>query len=277
MPVMRLKEADIYYESTGDGNPPLVFIHGFTCDHTDWDFQVKHLSRTNRVITCDLRGHGQPTGARLSVTIEDMARDTASLLKLLGVRDAILIGHSMGCRVVLETGLQNPKLVAGVVFVDGSQQVRGNPADAAETFRKALESTGFPAYARSNFGGMFFGDYDVSLKDRIIARALRLNPEFGISLRSNFAGWDATRAEKALSELKVPLLAIQSTGVDAKGERYSLKKGETTPWLDMVKRLVPSSRIEILPGHGHFVMLEATDPVNELIALFAAQFRHSTV
>jgi pimeloyl-ACP methyl ester carboxylesterase len=271
MPVLHLKEADIYYESTGNVNPPLVFIHGFTCDHTDWDFQVKRLSGTNRVITIDLRGHGQSTGDKPGCTIEDMARDTVSLLNSLNVRDAILIGHSMGCRVCLETPMQNPKLVAGVVLVDGSYQVRGNPADVAETMRKALEKTGYPAYARDTFGGMFFGDYDVALKNHAVARALKLDPEFGISLRSSFAGYDASKMEPSLAALKVPLLVIQSTGVDAKSERYSLKKGDTNPWLDMVKRLVPSSRIEILPGRGHFVMLEAPDAVNELIASFAAQ------
>jgi pimeloyl-ACP methyl ester carboxylesterase len=276
MPIMHLKEVkevDIYYESTGIGNPPLVFIHGFTCDHSDWDFQVKRLSDTNRVIACDLRGHGQSTGGKPCCTIEDLARDTANLLEALDIRNAILIGHSMGCRVCLEIPMQYPKLVAGVVLVDGSHQVRGNPSDAAETMKKALEKTGYPAYARNTFGGMFFGDYDASLKNHAVERALKLDPEFGIGLRSSFAGWDATRMERELSELKVPLLLIQSTGVDAKGERYSLKKGDTNPWLDMVKRFVPSSTIEILPGHGHFIMLEAPDATSELIASFAAQFR----
>jgi len=50
MPVMHLKEANIYYESTGTGKPPLIFIHGFTCDHSDWDFQVKALSGASQVV-----------------------------------------------------------------------------------------------------------------------------------------------------------------------------------------------------------------------------------
>jgi pimeloyl-ACP methyl ester carboxylesterase len=273
MPVMHLKEADIYFESTGDGDPPVVFVHGFTCDHSDWDFQAERFSGTNRVITCDLRGHGQSTGGKQGCTIEDMARDTGRLLESLTIRNAVLVGHSMGCRVCLETAVRYPKVAAGVVFVDGSHQVRGNPANSAETFRKALEKTGFPDYARSNFAGMFFSDYDVSLKNRIIDRALKLNPDFGIGLRSNFAGWDAMRMESSLATLKAPLLVIQSTGVNEKGERYSLKEGETTPWLDLVRRLVPSARIEILPGHGHFVMLEAPEETGDLIVNFATQFR----
>ena len=267
---MRLKEADIYYESTGIGAPPLVFIHGFTCDHSDWDFQVKRLSSTNQVVTCDLRGHGQSTGDRQDCTIEDLAQDTGNLLKSLSLREAVLIGHSMGCRVALETYLQNPHLVAGIAFVDGSQRGKGNPKDAVETVRSAIEKIGYPAYARNTFANMFFGDYDVSLKDRIIDRALRLNPEFGIGLRSNFAGWDAAKMETALLKLKVPLLLIQSTGINASNERYSLKKGETTSWTDLVKSIVPTALIEIIPGHGHFIMLEDPDGTNELIASFTA-------
>jgi pimeloyl-ACP methyl ester carboxylesterase len=275
MPIMRLKEADIYYESTGTGKPPLIFIHGFTCDHSDWDFQVKHLSARNQIVTCDLRGHGQSTGNRLGCTIEDLARDTGSLLSSLNVRNAVLIGHSMGCRVALETYLRNPQLIAGIILVDGSQMGTGNPRDAVETARNAIEKMGYPSYARSLFANTFFGDYDVSLKNRIIERALRMNPEFAISLRSNFAGWDAAKMETALSDLKVPLLLIQSTGLNESLERFSLKKGDTTPYLDLVRRLVPTARIEVLPGHGHFIMLEAPDVTSKLIASFAAQLKKS--
>jgi pimeloyl-ACP methyl ester carboxylesterase len=270
---MTLPDAAIYYESTGGGKPPLVFIHGFTCDHTDWHFQVKRLSSTNRVVTCDLRGHGRSTGGKPGVTIEDQARDMGNLLNTLKIRDAILIGHSMGCRVCLETGRQNPGLVAGIVFVDGSQRGKGDPTEAVASIKKAAEGGGYPAYMRNTFAGMFFGKYDVSFKNRIIERALALNPDFGISLRSNFAGWDAAKMEPALSELKVPLFLIQSTGINASNERYSLKKGDTNPWLETVRRLVPSVRIEILPGYGHFNMLEAPDAVSELIASFVVQFR----
>ena len=275
MPLMRLKEVNIYYEFTGVGKQTLFFVHGFTCDHSDWHFQVQRLSDAYQVVTCDLRGHGQSTGDSPGCTIETLARDIGTLLNVLSLREVVLIGHSMGCRVVLETYLRNPQLVAGIILVDGSLMGKGNAKDAQETARRSIEKIGYAEYARRNFANMFFGNYDVALKNRIIERALRLNPEFGTSLRISFPGWDAAKMETALSELKVPLLVVQSTGINASSERFSLKRGDTTSWLELVRGLVPAARIEIISGYGHFVMLEAPDATSELIDSFAAKLRKS--
>jgi pimeloyl-ACP methyl ester carboxylesterase len=273
MPIAHLKDADLYYESTGTGNPSLVFIHGFSCDHTDWSNQVKHFSKTNRVITCDLRGHGNSTGTKANCTMEDLGADVCDLMKSLNVGKAVLVGHSMGCRVALETYLQNPRLVTGIVFVDGSQLGKGNPKDIMGNARMAIEKTGYKDHFSNSFGKMFFGDYDVSLKNHVIERVLSLNPDFGTTLSSNMRGWDAAKMETALSAIKVQFLVIQSTGVNASNERYSLKMGDNIPWFNLVKKLVPQARIETVPGHGHWVMIEAPDRTNELIDSFVAQLK----
>jgi pimeloyl-ACP methyl ester carboxylesterase len=272
MPIMHLKDADIYYESRGTGKPPLVFIHGYTCDHTDWEFQVERLSKTNQVITCDLRGHGQSTGGGSHCTIEDLAKDTGNLIKSLNLQHVVLIGHSMGGPVVLETFMQNPQLVAGIVTIDSSAQGARDAKNAMETIKKSIDSVSYPTYVRKIFGTMFFGNQGELRKNRIIERAASLNPQFGTALRVNLAGWSAVKMETALSALNIPLLFIQSTNMNANNERYSLTHGEKTPSIEFVRRLVPKARIEVIPGHGHFVMLEAPDRTNELIASFVTQF-----
>jgi pimeloyl-ACP methyl ester carboxylesterase len=80
------------------------------------------------------------------------------------------------------------------------------------------------------------------------------------------ARWDAENMERALAAVKVPLLVIQSTYLNAERKRVALKDGETTPWLDMVRRQAPQALIEIIPGVGHFPQLEAPDQVNELLS-----------
>jgi pimeloyl-ACP methyl ester carboxylesterase len=194
-------------------------------------------------------------------------------MKSLDLLRVALIGHSMGCRVALATWLQNPKSVAGVVFVDGSQMGKGDPNQATMAVKKAIEELGFQEYARRSFAGMFFGEYDPALKDRIVARAMRLDPNYGTRVRSGFSGWDAANIERALSNLKVPLLVIQSTGLDNKLQRYSLRSSDDTPWMSLVKKLVPTARVEVIPGHGHFVMLEAPDQTNELIDSFVKKLK----
>src|SRR5439155_167999 len=66
--------------SRGRGAPPLVFVHGFTCDHTDWRFQVSHFQSQRQVVACDLRGHGSTPGGPEECTIGHYGGDVAALL-----------------------------------------------------------------------------------------------------------------------------------------------------------------------------------------------------
>jgi pimeloyl-ACP methyl ester carboxylesterase len=207
-------------------------------------------------------------------TIDDFTADVSALMNSLELSRVVLIGHSMGCRVALATCLQNPKSVAGVVLVDGSQMGKGDPNKASMVAKKAIEELGFQEYARRRFAGMFIGKYDPALKNRIIARAMRLDPNYGTRVGSAFPGWDAANLERALSQLKVPLLVIQSTELDDKLQRYSLRSSDDTPYLNLVKRLVPTAKVEVIPGRGHFVMLEAPDRTNELIDSFVKKLKN---
>ncbi|WP_313676104.1 alpha/beta fold hydrolase, partial [Mycolicibacterium sp.] len=104
----------------GAGNPPLFFVHGFACDASDWRAQVAAFAATNTVVTCDLPGHGESTAAASQHSIASCGAAVAEALAELALPPAILIGHSMGCRVVLDAARLRPDLVAGLVLVDGS-------------------------------------------------------------------------------------------------------------------------------------------------------------
>src|SRR5207302_680684 len=105
--------------SRGRGAPPLVFVHGFTCDHTDWRFQVSHFQTQRQVVACDLRGHGSTPGGPEDCTISHYGGDVAAMLAKLDLAKSILVGHSMGCRVVLEAARLDPDRVCAIVLIDG--------------------------------------------------------------------------------------------------------------------------------------------------------------
>lgn len=94
--------ARLYYECDGAGNPPLVFVHGYACAHDDWVRQVDAFRPQYTVVACDLRGHGTSPGEPSSCDIETFGADIAGLLPALGLESALLVGHSMGCRIVLQ-------------------------------------------------------------------------------------------------------------------------------------------------------------------------------
>ena len=103
----------------GDGHPAIVFIHGFTCNLSHWREQLSGLSGGHRCIAVDLPGHGTSAEPR-EATIEALAAAVNDALDALALNQVVLVGHSMGCRLVSETFSQSPARVRGVVYVDGS-------------------------------------------------------------------------------------------------------------------------------------------------------------
>jgi pimeloyl-ACP methyl ester carboxylesterase len=252
----------------GSGVPPLVFVHGFACSHGDWQAQLDHFARRHRVLACDLRGHGQTPAEPDEVSIETFGMDVAKLLEDEKLSGAVLVGHSMGCRVVLQAMLKDASRIGGLVLIDGSRMGEGDPKAAAESAAAAIAALGYSAWARKFFEAMFVASSDAKLKAETVERAVKLPEAIGSALFPRMNAWDAAVMEKALRAVRVPTLVIQSTKLNAERVRVSLAPGDTSPYLELVKKLLPAATIDIVPGAGHFSQLEAAGKVNQLIEGF---------
>ena len=93
------QEQLIHYSDYPGLEPTYVFVHGFTCNETDFVNQVEHFRGIgHRVITLDLPGHGLSRDyIPKDLTMKAMGRHVVTLLHHLQVKEAIMIGHSMGC------------------------------------------------------------------------------------------------------------------------------------------------------------------------------------
>jgi pimeloyl-ACP methyl ester carboxylesterase len=262
----------LFYERQGEGNPPLVFVHGYACNHADWQPQVDFFRTRQCVVTCDLRGHSASEGNPAHCDIETYGADISVLLSALELPPAILIGHSMGCRVVLQAYREAPQRVAGLILVDGSRGAIGDPQVAELTTQHMIQADGYSTMMRRLFNDMFVEGSDPGLKGHIVTRALALPEEIGTHLFPRIMGWDARHLDTALSQVAVPVLVLQSTYINLERVRVSLSPGTTTPWIELVQHYVPTAHIEIVSGVGHFPMLEAPEVVNQAIAVFVAQF-----
>ena len=221
------------------------------------------------LIACDLRGHGQSTAQSDQYNVELLGSDVGALLQTLNPRStAVLIGHSLGCRVVLQAYLEAPNLVAGLVLVDGSWTPPGELARATQAVQDRMNSQGYAAFVRHIFEHMFLDNCDVALRQRIVDEALALPAFVGKPLFLHTMEWDALRMEAALARVAVPLLILQSTVVIGDRARVMLTSDESTPWLDLVRRRVPTADIRSITGVGHFSMLEASNRINEALEAF---------
>jgi len=257
----------VHFVREGRGAPPLVFVHGFLCSHEDWHHQLEFFSKTHEVVACDLRAHGKTPGRPQEVSIEHFGGDVAALVSNLDFRKAFLVGHSMGCRVVLEANRIAPERVAGIVLIDGSRAGSGDPNAAEAAARASIEQAGYKKFAENLFRQMFFEQTPAS--ERLVQRAVRQSAEIGAALWPRMARWDAAVLETALTAVRAPVLVIQTTTRNERGERGPLQAGQSSPYLDLLKSKIPGVKTEVLPGLGHFPQLEAPERVNALIADFA--------
>ena len=254
---------------TGTQDPTLIFVHGFACALDDWNGQVSALSPRFRCAALDLPGHGASAMPEV-VSIANLGSAVKQAKEQLAPAKTILIGHSMGCRVVVEAFLQSPSGVAGLVFVDGSI-LGGDPETGLAKAKDSVSRNGIDGITQRLFNDMFVEGSDPKLKERLAARAQSVNGDFRSELFLDLVRWDLTKAREALKQITVPVLVLQSTYINTEFKRVPLQPGMTTPWMDAIASTVAKSEAKVVPGVGHFAMIENAQAVNDGIQTFAAR------
>lgn len=255
----------IHHVRRGIGEHPVVFVHGFSCDHTDWDLQVAHLEARHTTVAVDLPGHGASAAAAEDCSIERYGAAVATLMHALDLPPATIVGHSLGCRVAVEAALQAPERTRAVVLVDGSQFAAGmGPA-----MRAAFATLdGYESLTRGMFQDMFTAKIDPVVARRIIDRVFALPRPIGETVLLDLQRYDVTRWSASLGCLRVPVLALQTTYANEKRERKSLQPGQSSPYLDMLRQAVPAAVIEIIADTGHFPQFEEPARTNAALEAF---------
>lgn len=97
---------------------PIVLVHCFTCSIDWWDGMIPLLAREHRVIAVDLLGHGGSEKPTSGYSMPDQGALVAQALGKLAVRDAEVVGHSLGGPVSVALTEQSPQLVNRLVIID---------------------------------------------------------------------------------------------------------------------------------------------------------------
>lgn len=115
-----LTDSDLRLHYLDWGNPkaiPLVIVHGNKCNLHDWDLFAQNMRQDYRIIAYDQRGHGDSSWMK-SYRREDYVADLAKLVDSLGLKDIVLIGHSMGGVNAITYTVEYPGIVSRLVLVD---------------------------------------------------------------------------------------------------------------------------------------------------------------
>jgi pimeloyl-ACP methyl ester carboxylesterase len=251
MPFLERDGVKLYYEETGAGEPPMLMIHGWTCNHTHWAAQVEHFANTHRVVSIDLRGHGESDAPEQEYTVEGFADDVAWLISQLGLDRPIVCGHSMGGFVTVMLGKNHPESLRARIIVD-------SPVVTSPDFKKRavplIERWQQPDYLGDvgEFIGTMFNELDTpALRSEITAQMLRTPQHVLTSAMWHNANTDHAEATAANTG---PLLAIYA--------------GLFPVNLAEVRALVPGSLVGQTVGCGHFNMVEVPEQVNAMMDRF---------
>jgi pimeloyl-ACP methyl ester carboxylesterase len=98
-------------------SPVLVFVHGLAASRDVWAAIASSLAGRFGVLRYDLRGHGDSAGVDTACQRSDLARDLVGLLEYLKIFSAVLVGHSAGGVIAMQTALDFPERVSGLVLV----------------------------------------------------------------------------------------------------------------------------------------------------------------
>jgi pimeloyl-ACP methyl ester carboxylesterase len=137
-PVNGLK---MYYEIHGSGEP-LVLIHGGVVGITMFGPNVDALAKTRQVIAVELQGHGHTADIDRPMSVEALADDIAALIQYLGLKQADVMGYSLGGAVALQTVFRHPQSVRKLVVASARFRRNGMYPEVLAAFDKMDASTG---------------------------------------------------------------------------------------------------------------------------------------
>jgi len=254
----------IAYTDQGKGIP-VVFVHGYPLSKAMWELQAAALSSSCRVITIDLRGHGESDAPLWHYTVETFADDIQGLLDHLSIGQAVLAGFSMGGYVVFAFYRKYRDQVKGLILADTRPQP-DTPEGKQGRFKTAqtAQKDGAGAIAEAMIPKLLSPASVQSRFDLVeaVRQIITQTPVTGI------AGDLMAMAERPdsvplLSEIACPTLILV-------GEQDGL-----TPPADakLMAGKIKKARLEIIPGAGHLSNLENPEAFNSAVRKFLESLR----
>jgi pimeloyl-ACP methyl ester carboxylesterase len=267
----------IAYVDLGEGDPPVLLLHGLGGNWTAWLETLPAVARDHRVIAVDLPGFGASAPGSDGISIPGYARTIERFCERMGLDEVIVAGSSLGGWVAAELTLRSPTLVKGLVLIDAAGMVptRGERFKAISMMRGAeLGAPLAPKFRAAiasrprlrNLALKYTVDDPSALAADLVYMALPSAPDpgFGPAFTAARRSWSDAWCDQ-LTEIECPTLIVW-------GERDSLlpvRQGRE--WA----RRIRGSEFHVIPGAGHLPMLERPVLVNSLLEGFLKQHRQA--
>ena len=260
MPSLQSDDARLYYEVSGSG-PDLVLLHPFPLNHHFWDGVSSALSARHRVITPDLRGHGDSELGNGPATMEKHAADLLRICDTEGLSKAIFVGVSIGGYVLFEFWRRHPERFAGLVLSNTraaaeTEESRANRLRIADE----VEQQGTAAFIQDMLGKLI-GSTTRAERPEIVGAARKIMQSMSADDVAGVQRGMADRPDSVgtLSTINVPTLVIA-------GEE------DVPPPLsaaELMRDRVSGSTLHVIAKAGHYAAMEQPERYSEILLQFA--------
>ncbi|MEW6543026.1 MAG: alpha/beta fold hydrolase [Nitrospirota bacterium] len=247
------------YDDRGTGLP-LVFLHAFPFNRTMWEPQLKGLSDRFRVVTVDLRGHGESDAPLWHYTMDQFADDVKGLLDHLAVEQAVLAGLSMGGYLGFAFYRKYPERIKALVFADTRAEA-DKPETVAWRFNLAqrVYKEGAKAVA-DEMGPKLLSPKTYQTKPDLVAlvRAISLSTPTSGALGDLMALAERPDSTPLLGRIACPTLVLV-------GQDDALTTVEENR---RIAERIRGARFEVIPAAGHLSNLEQPETFNRAVRSF---------
>lgn len=260
---------DLHYRRLGpEGAPPVVVLHGLFGTSDNWGSIGKELAAPTEpgatpcdVLLVDLRDHGRSPHSQ-ATSYPLMAADVHALIERLGLRDVVLVGHSMGGKTAMVFAQQWPQLLRHLVVVDISPKEHAN--NHGHIIEAILTADVAPGRTRKEVEAHIAARVKEPGVVQFLLKNLYWATEEQLAWRVNAPllarELPAILAAIGPETVRTPTLFIRGGQSD-----YILRED-----LPAIKEQFPNSRVETIPYAGHWVHAQAPD---EVIALIRSTLR----
>lgn len=255
--ISRATAPALFYQDEGTG-PAVMLIHGVGADGSSWDMIATSLRDNFRVIRLDLRGHGRSGHIEGGCSLDGFVRDVIDVLDACGVGRTHIVGFSLGGMIAQLLALHHPDRVDRMILLSAVAGRTDEERARVQQRLETLRTEGVAAISGAAQERWFTPGFIAMHPEIVAARMAQLQ-------QNHPASYAAAYTVFSLSDLGDRLHAIRNPTLIATGEH---DPGSNTRMARYMHAQIPGSRLEILPGLRHSVLVEAPERITILIREF---------
>ncbi len=255
MPEISVRGTKIHYLRTsskaGESRSGILLIHGSGGNAEMWQKVIAGLEGRYECLAVDLPGHGGSEGSG-STRIDDYCAFLKDFLSVLGKKEIILGGHSMGGGIAQEFALEYPGAVRALLLIGTGGRLRVLPA-ALEMLRQMARGEIPPRFDPWGFAE--------KASKEVIAEGERQWAKTNSQVRyQDMLACDQFDVLSRLEQIRIPALILCGEEDRLTPLKYS----------EFLQKKIPGATMETIPGAGHMVMLEKPGELSQAILQFLA-------